>query len=213
MQSDIKICPNCKSSNHYYNEIMDMNICGYCFLGFDRKNKNTNSHDIDQFKNSIKKHIEEVDVLFGEKTIESKIQIEYKDLSNTKLINNLIYPFVDKNGPIKSLYISDISSCLLDDIMKYSKVFDPDAEIWILSPTIKYSYSEYSSRFVYSIYSIYKTISLYNMDIFDMFNIDSKFNLLKIKFGILEDANLQEKFQTYSDHELHSKLFNPKLTI
>jgi len=213
MHNDAKMCPNCKSLNHYYNELMHMNICGYCFLGFGRQNKNAEIQGIDRFQNSIKKYINEVDVLFGEEIIKSKIQINIEDLSNSKLINHAIYQYVERNGPIKSLFISDISNCLIDDIIKYSKVFDPAIEIWAISPSIKHIYAEHNSRFVYTIYSIYKIISLYNMDIFEMFNIDNKFNLLKIKFGTLDDLNLQEKFQSYSDQELHSKLFNPKLSI
>jgi hypothetical protein len=192
---------------------MGMNICGYCFLGFEREIDTIIKPDISALKESLDRYVNEVDVLFGQKVIKSKIHIEFDRVNDSKYLNSKIYPFVEKNGLIKSIFISDISQILIKNIFEYKKVFDPNIEIWTINPNLKHTYSNPNSKYVYTIFSIYKIISLYDMDIFNMFDIDSNFNLIQIKFGVLEDEHLQSNFQNYATQEIHSKMFNPKLCL
>ena len=115
------------------------------------------------------------------------------------------------HGRIDCVLIPDSSFVSLKSIIDAKDFFLDNIEIYfgILTPkfVLKNKQASLKAKYVYSLFSVSKFISINNLDIHD-FNEDTDYILLKIKLGECKEAKVLDQLQKLWDDQETSPLFN-----
>lgn len=209
------ICDLCESQNIISNNILEKNICGYCYFNFSNDENKNLSLEIDLF-NYFKE-------LFPNK----------KQYNNTVLIsnNNLIKSYIDTNtfdsydeklfkkniskllslGKIDRIIVPDISNIYLKSILSIGEFYSKSIDLYIGIFTPNFIANNIAAfkkvKYIYSLLSISKICALNNFDIHDIYyNID--YMILNIKREECKNNNTTNRLQNLWDAQALSSIFN-----
>jgi hypothetical protein len=211
-----KACVLCESQNIISNNILDKNICGYCFFNFNNDIESKAALEIDifnYFKDLFpngKKYNNSI-LISNNNLIKSCIDTATFEEYDEKLFKKNISKLLSL-GKIDRIIAPDISNVCLKSILSMDEFYSKNVDLYIgiFTPDfIAKNIIEFKkTKYVYSLLSLSKICILNNFDIHQIYhNID--YMILNIKRKNCDNNDAIKELQDLWDIHASSLIFSP----
>jgi hypothetical protein len=208
-------CNSCSSPNILINNILDKNICAYCFFNFNNDidgNLSCERDIVNYFKDLFpneKKYNNSV-LISNNNLIKSHIDAATFEPHDEKLFKKNISKLLPL-GKIDRIIIPDISYICLKSILSMDEFYSKNVDLYvgIFTPDfIAKNIIEFKKvKYIYSLLSLSKICILNNFDIHEIYhNID--YMILNIKRQNCENDDVIKELQGLWDIHASSSIFN-----
>jgi hypothetical protein len=209
-------CNSCGSPNILINNVLDKNICGYCFFNFNNDIESNAALEIDIFNYfkdlfpNEKKYSNSI-LISNNNLIKSHIDTATFEQYDEKLFKKNISKLLSL-GKIDRIIIPDISNVCLKSILSMDEFYSKNVDLYIgiFTPDfVAKNIIEFKKiKYIYSLLSLSKICILNNFDIHEIYhNID--YMILNIKRQNCENNDVIEELQDLWDIHALSLIFSP----
>jgi hypothetical protein len=211
-----KACNLCNSQNIVKNNILDKNICAYCYFNFGENASNDilNQADIfNLFKKfySNKTKYNNSALVSSNSLIKADVQASVFEEYGENIFNKKNASKLLSSGKIDSVIIPDLSNVCLKSIFSIQELFSKniDLHIGVFTPHFILSNIEQFKKvkYIYSLVSLSKISILNNFDIYNIHH-DTDYMILNIRREINNNTDIAEKLQNLWDLHAFSSIFD-----